>query len=39
MTKDNLNTVEIKDEIIDNSPNHLTGESPSLKLKKTIRNK
>jgi len=39
MSKDNLDILEIKDEIIENSPNHLTGESPSLKLKKTIRNR
>lgn len=39
MIKDNLNTVQIKDEIIDNSSNHLIGESPSLKLKKPIRNR
>jgi hypothetical protein len=30
MTKDNLNTVEIKDEIIDISLNDLIEESPTL---------
>lgn len=30
MMKDNFNNVEVKDEIIDNSSNHLTGESPTL---------
>jgi hypothetical protein len=30
MMKDDFNNVEVKDEIIDNSSNHLAGESPTL---------
>jgi hypothetical protein len=39
MKKDNLITVEVKDEIIENSSNHLMGDSPTLKLKKNMRNR
>jgi hypothetical protein len=39
MTKENLISVELKDEMINNSSNNMAGESPSLKLKKSIRNR
>jgi len=39
MSKDNLNIVEIKNEIIDNSLNDFIEESQTLNKKKIIRNK
>ena len=39
MTKENLIGVELKDEMIIDSSNHLMGDSPTLKLKKNMRNR
>jgi len=39
MTKENLISVELKDEMIIDSSNNMAAESPSLKLKKSIRNR